>query len=108
MVDDDMDDDLPPAKRTPLDEVRMAHDIYLKAVNNPVRRRILELVLNGPVSKESLVNALVAEKLLKEPSSLNYHLDFLLKARCIITRDEKGETLVEITQEGKVVDYLEK
>ncbi|MFX0098864.1 MAG: ArsR family transcriptional regulator [Candidatus Hodarchaeota archaeon] len=104
MVDDDDDDDLPEFKRTPLDEVRMAHDIYLKAVNNPVRRRILEILSENPREKENLAGILIEEKLLKEIASLKYHLDYLLKARCIEIKKE----VISITQEGKVVDYMEK
>lgn len=107
-MEDEDDDDLPEMRTTPLDEVRMAHANYLKAVNHPTRRRILEILYKEPVSKETLVQALIKEKMLSEPRAINFHLDLLLKANCIKISCEGEKKILEITQEGKVVDYLGK
>ncbi|MHA1535098.1 MAG: hypothetical protein ACTSP8_10270 [Promethearchaeota archaeon] len=66
------------------------HDLYLKAVNHPVRREILEIVI-------------------KDENQLIYNIDYLLKAFCInsIKEGDDGEIFYEITQSGKVVEYFE-
>lgn len=85
------------------------HDLYLKAVNHPVRREILTL-LSGKdgLSKENLVEKLLDRKLIKDEDAFKYHIDYLIKALCIeLKRDEKSsEEFYYITQEGKVIDYL--
>jgi len=87
------------------------HDLYLKAVNHPVRREILTLLSgNDGLSKEILVNHLLEKKLISDENMFKYNADYLIKALCIeIKRDESsGEDVYFITQEGKVIDYLDK
>jgi len=85
------------------------HDRYLKAVNNPIRREILN-ILNKltRISKSKLLKKLVDDKIIEDESMFNYHIDFLIKAFCIQPiKDEKtNETYYEITQSGKVINYL--
>ncbi len=87
------------------------HDLYLKAVNHPVRREILtRLSGNEGLSKKILIDHLLERKLIKDESMLKYNIDYLIKALCIqIKRDvNTGEEIYYITQEGKVIDYLDK
>ena len=85
------------------------HDLYLKAVNNTVRREILN-ILNKltRISKSKLLKKLIENKIIEDGSMFNYHIDFLIKAFCIkSTLDEESNELhYEITQSGKVIDYL--
>lgn len=87
------------------------HDLYLKAVNHPVRREILTL-LSGTdgLSKKILIDRLLERKLISDENMFKYNTDYLIKALCIeIKRDENtGEDIYYITQEGKVIDYLDK
>ena len=87
------------------------HDLYLKAVNHPVRREILTL-LSGKdgLSKKFLVDHLLEKKLIRDESMFKYNIDYLVKALCIeIKLDENtSEDYYYITQEGKVIDYLDK
>ncbi len=86
------------------------HDLYLKAVNHPVRRTILEIVNKANrISKKELLKKLLDSKAIKEENQLIYNIDYLLKAFCInsIKDDENGEIFYEITQSGKVIEYLE-
>ena len=109
-MEEEDDDYLPPAKSDAISRVRKQHDVYLKAVHNPTRRRILELISNQTFKVEKICKILLEEEILRDDSSLDYHLNMLKNARCIelcIDKDS-GEELIEITQEGKVVDYLEK
>ena len=86
------------------------HDLYLKAVNHPVRREILEIVnKTKKISKSELLKKLLDSNAIKEENQLVYNIDYLLKAFCIssIKDDENGEIFYEITQSGKVIEYLE-
>ena len=87
----------------------MTHDLYLKAVNHPIRREILTII-NGKkkISRNNLIEVLKDKKIIDDESMFNYNIDFLIKALCVeITEDEKEcATMYQITQKGKVVDYL--
>ena len=86
------------------------HDLYLKAVNHPVRREILEIVNKAKnISKKELLKVLIEKKVIKEENQLVYNIDYLIKAFCInsIEDDDSDEIFYEITQSGKVIEYLE-
>lgn len=89
---------------------RYLHSLYLRAVNNPIRREILTIVNNlERVSRIDLLKILIERKILEDEHMFDYNMDFLIKAFCINSiKDEKNnELFYEITQSGKVVDYLE-
>ncbi|NVM35556.1 MAG: hypothetical protein HWN81_08160 [Candidatus Lokiarchaeota archaeon] len=86
------------------------HDLYLRAVNNPIRRKILNIVNDlKQVSKNTLLQMLIERKILEDEHMFNYNMDFLIKAFCINSvKDETNEQIFyEITQSGKVIEYLE-
>ena len=86
------------------------HDLYLKAVNHPVRRKILEIVnKTKKISRKELLKKLLDSNVIKDDNQLTYNIDYLLKAFCVnsITDDDNGEIFYEITQSGKVIEYLE-
>lgn len=85
------------------------HSLYLKAVNHPVRREILEIVNKAKkISKKELLKKLIEKNMIKEENQLIYNVDYLLKAFCIDSFQEEGsnEIFYEITQSGKVVEYF--
>jgi hypothetical protein len=85
------------------------HDLYLKAVNHPIRREILIIVNNYiRISKSDLVKKLTDDNIIDDNYVFDYNMDYLVKAFCIQSiKDEKTkEIFYEITQGGKVVDYL--
>lgn len=89
---------------------RYLHDLYLRAVNSPVRREILNVVNNTKrISKTKLLKILIKDGILNDEYMFNYHMDFLIKAFCIgsIKNEETQEIFYEITQSGKVIEYLE-
>jgi hypothetical protein len=89
---------------------RYLHDLYLKAVNHPIRREILNIINDlTRISKSTLLKKLIEDKIIEDESMFNYNMDFLIKAFCIksINDEETNEIYYEITQSGKVVDYLE-
>jgi hypothetical protein len=89
---------------------RYLHDLYLKAVNHPIRREILNIINNAKrISKSKLLSKLIADDIIDDESMFNYNIDFLIKAFCIkpIEDEDTHEILYEITQSGKVIEYLE-
>ena len=110
MNDNDGDfNELPEEENDDATRMKRQHDLYLRAVNNPARHRILELVSVASSSETSLVSRLQDENLIDDEKALAYHLDYLLKAGCIeIKQDEEsGERIVSITQSGQVIDHME-
>jgi hypothetical protein len=86
------------------------HSLYLKAVNHPVRREILEIVNKAKkISKKAVFKDLIEKNLIEDENQLTYNIDYLIKAFCINSLQEDGsnETFYEITQSGKVIEYLE-
>ena len=86
------------------------HDLYLRAVNHPVRKEILIIVNKfKKIAKKELLKTLIEKKIIKEENQLLYNIDYLIKAFCInsIEDDESDEIFYEITQSGKVIEYLE-
>jgi hypothetical protein len=91
-----------------LEGTKYLHTLYLKAVNHPIRREILNIVNNvSRISKNDLYNCLIEKQLVNDESSFNYNVDYLIKAFCIKKVEDKGDLYYEITQSGKVVEYLE-
>ena len=85
------------------------HSLYLKAVNHPIRRQILEILNNKTrTSKPDLVEILIENETINEESVFKYNMDFLIKAFCVkeVKDESKSEVFYEITQGGKVIDYL--
>ena len=83
------------------------HDLYLKAVNHPIRREILKIVNDSnEILEKKLFNQLFEKKILKNHSVLEYNIDFLIKALCIEKIERRDRTYYVITQAGKVIDYL--
>lgn len=83
------------------------HDLYLKAVNHPIRRKILEIVNKSvEISKNKLFNQLSEQNIISDMSILEYNLDFLIKALCIEKKDDMNEIIYTITQSGKIIEYL--
>jgi len=87
--------------------VKFLHDLYLKAVNHPIRREILNIVNESKLTaKKKLIKRLLNEKIISDESMFKYNIDFLIKAFCINQIEKDDDIFYEITQSGKVVDYL--
>jgi hypothetical protein len=87
---------------------RYIHDVYLKAVNHPVRRGILKIINErGDVSEEFLFTELKKQGTIKNMQDLQYNLDYLLKAFCIKRMEEADGKLYRLTKNGKIINYLE-
>ncbi|MFX0018789.1 MAG: hypothetical protein ACFFAK_09520 [Promethearchaeota archaeon] len=90
-----------------LDGNRYYHGLYLKAVNHPIRREILEVInKSNNISRSKLFEILLENEVINDLSVLDYNIDFLIKALCIEKEVRNEEIIYSITQSGKVVEYL--
>jgi len=85
-----------------MEETKERHRRYLRAVNNPLRRRILRAVKEGHGTMESL-----EARLGVDAKTLDWHLRMLEDGYCVERVEEDGGTRFVLTQEGLVVDYVE-
>ena len=93
--------------KTSVEGVKYLHDLYLKAVNHPIRREILNLVNESKIiAKKKLFDELITKEIISDESMFNYHIDFLIRAFCLNQIEKDDSIYYEITQSGKVVDYL--
>lgn len=85
-----------------MEETKERHRRYLRAVNNPLRRRILRAIKEGCGTMESLVARLDVDA-----KTLDWHIRILEDGYCVERAEEDGGTRYILTQEGLVVDYVE-
>ncbi|MGQ4873558.1 MAG: hypothetical protein ACP6IY_05725 [Promethearchaeia archaeon] len=89
--------------------VRYLHDLYLKAVNHPIRREMLEIINEKKrISEKELIQILKDKDIINDDSIFKYNMDFLIKAFCVNKIEEDDAVYYEITQSGEVVKYLDK
>jgi len=86
-----------------IEETRQYHNRYFRAINSPIRRTILKAIEDGCATIEDLKvrTGLGAD-------TLNWHLSILEHGFCIEKERKEGKPVYKLTEEGKVVDYLEK
>ena len=82
-----------------LEETRDWHRRYLRAVNNPLRRKILRSLKDGNEDIQS-----ISEDTGIDSKTVGWHIRVLIDGFCV---EEDGNNYV-LTQEGLVVDYLDK
>ena len=85
-----------------MEETKERHRRYLRAVNNPLRRRILRALKEGYGTMESLVARLGVDT-----KTVDWHMRILEDGYCVERAEEDGGTRYVLTQEGLVVDYVE-
>jgi DNA-binding transcriptional ArsR family regulator len=86
-----------------IEETRQYHRKYLIAINSPLRRKILNALKKGATNINQLQEATKLDK-----ATLEWHLSILEYGFCIEKECRLGNLTYKITQEGKVVDYLDK
>ena len=92
------------SEENPNSEVKMkqVHELYLRAINNPLRRKILNFLKENNFTIEELaVNTCLDE------FTLRWHLSVLERGLSVEKEDNKGNILYKLTQFGKVIDYME-
>ena len=85
-----------------VEETRQYHTRYLRAINSPLRREILRALKEGDATIEDLQLSTGLDK-----DALKWHLSVLEHGFCVEKDIEKGKLVYKLTQEGRVVDYLE-
>ena len=86
----------------PIEETRQYHTLYLRAINNPLRRKILRALGEGYATVEDLQSRTGLDV-----NALNWHLSMLERGLCVEKDTKEGKTVYKRTQEGRVVDHLE-
>lgn len=86
-----------------MEETKDRHKRYFRAISNPIRRHILIEIKNGHNTLEAITNKTEIDE-----KTIEWHLQILEDAYCI-SRKNRGDTeKLRLTQEGEVIDYLEK
>ena len=85
-----------------IEETRKYHTRYLRAINSPLRREILRTLKEGYSTIEDLQSRTGLDK-----DALKWHLSVLEHGFCIEKDFKQGKRFYKLTQEGRVVDYLE-
>jgi len=82
-----------------LEETRDRHRRYLRAINNPARRKILRSIKDGNQEITSIsTDTGIDEK------TVGWHIRVLMDGYCV---EADGDSYV-LTQEGLVVDYMDR
>ena len=84
-----------------IEENKLYHTRYLRAINNPLRREILKAIKKG----YETIGALQLSTGLDE-NTLIWHLNVLEYGCCIEKKKKQGKLIFKLTQEGKVINYL--
>jgi len=82
-----------------MEDTRDRHRRYMRAIQHPVRREILRAMEKGASTMDDFVRELG-----EESKTLDWHLKSLEHGFCI---EREGDKFV-LTQEGKIVDYLDR
>jgi DNA-binding transcriptional ArsR family regulator len=85
-----------------MEETKERHRRYLRAVNHPLRRRILRALKEGDETIGSL-----EERLGVDAKTLDWHMRILEDGYCVERVEGGDATRFVLTQEGLVVDYVE-
>lgn len=84
-----------------IEETRRYHRLYLRAVNNPLRRKILLAIKEGYNSMKDLQKETGLNKI-----NLEWHLSSLEQGFCVEKIEESGKLLYKLTKEGQLIEYL--
>jgi len=82
-----------------MEDTRDRHRRYMRAIQHPIRRDILRAMEKGASTMDDFVRDLG-----EEPKVLDWHLKSLEHGFCI---EREGEKFT-LTQEGRIVDYLDR
>jgi len=85
-----------------IEETRRYHLLYLRAVSNPLRRRMLRAIRDGCGTIEDLRSATGLNT-----DAVKWHLSVLEHGFCVEKNVEDGKIFYKLTQEGRVIDYLD-
>ena len=84
------------------EETRQNHVRYLRVISNPLRREILKALKKGHATAEELQTRTGPNN-----KNLKWHLSVLEQGFCVEKELNQHRLYYKLTQEGRVVDYLE-
>ncbi|MGD8506486.1 MAG: winged helix-turn-helix domain-containing protein [Candidatus Bathyarchaeota archaeon] len=84
-----------------IEESRQYHIRYLRAINSPLRRKILRAIREGCMTTEDLQSRTGLNN-----DTLEWHLSILEHGSCVKRSIRKGKIVYKLVQEGRVVDCL--
>ena len=84
-----------------IEETRRYHKLYLRAVNNPLRRKILLAIKEGYNKMEDLQKETELNR-----TNLEWHLSILEQGFCVERNVENGKLKYKLTKEGQLIEYL--
>ena len=85
----------------PIEENRIYHTRYLRAINSPTRREILRALTRGKATLEDLQSITGLSRI-----DLEWHLAILEYGFCVKRENEKNKLIYKLTQEGRVIDHM--
>jgi predicted transcriptional regulator len=86
-----------------MEDTKDRHRRYQRAIQPPIRRDILRAMGKGATSKEELEKETGVDA-----KTLDWHLKTLEHGFCIEKEGESDSLLFVLTQEGRIVEYLDK
>ena len=86
-----------------MEETKERHRRYLRAVNNPIRRKILRSIEKGNTNISA-----ISEDMDTDEKTLGWHLRILEDGFCVERTTNGDQEEYKLTQEGRVVEYLDK
>jgi DNA-binding transcriptional ArsR family regulator len=85
-----------------MEEEKEYHRRYFRAVNHPMRKRILRIL-----KEQSMTARMLASRLGTDMSNLAWHLELLEYGHCIAQQPKDEDVVYVLTKEGEVINYLE-
>ena len=86
-----------------MEEEKEYHTRYLRAINNPIRRKICRSLIGGCKT----ITEIKSNTGLKT-TMLKWHLDILEYGFCVEKDTKSGYPSYKLTQEGEVIHYLDR
>ena len=86
-----------------MEDTRDRHRRYMRAIQHPIRRDILRVMEKGANSMDEL-----GKELGVDAKILDWHLKSLEHGFCIERKGEGDSLRFDLTQEGRIVDYLDR
>lgn len=86
-----------------MEETKERHRRYLRAVNNPIRRDILRSMKKKNNTMES-----ISADIGLDQKTVGWHIRVLIDGFCVEEKSNEGESSFMLTDEGLVVDFLDK
>ena len=86
-----------------IEKTKKYHEWYLRAVNNPLRRKILRALKERSKTIHELQSMMSIDL-----NTLSWNLDILEYGFCVKKESDGEKVVYRITQEGEVVDFFER